>query len=286
MIHQQIVLSPALYLVATPIGNARDITLRALDVLASAQILSAEDTRTLQRLMQIHGVQRAGRELVAYHDHSDAKVAARLVERIRAGESVVYASEAGTPLVSDPGFELVQAAVAAGVQVVPVPGPSAAITAAMVAGLPTDRLLFLGFPPAKPGARTAWIKELAHVGDTMIFYESPRRIETLLGDLMASFGPDRPAALCRELTKKFEDIRRLSLSELLENVTEILVKGECVLVVGGAAPQSSSQDDIEAALLHALERSSVKDAVAEVSVALGLPRKTVYQIALTLKDKT
>ncbi|WP_108263157.1 16S rRNA (cytidine(1402)-2'-O)-methyltransferase [Mangrovicoccus ximenensis] len=285
MNYQQTKLQPGLYLVATPIGHARDITLRALDVLASADVLAAEDTRTLQKLMQIHGVPREGRPLVAYHDHSSDAAVARLAGDIREGRSVAYASEAGSPLISDPGYRLVAELARDGLPVTVIPGASAAIAALSLAGLPTDRFLFLGFPPAKAAARQSWLGDQAHAEATQVIYESPRRVGELLEALCESHGPDRPAALCRELTKSYETVLRGSVAELLELVRETPPKGECVLVVAGAEPESAGEEDVETALVNAMERLSMKDAVKEVAESLGMPRKAVYQMALGLKQE-
>ncbi|MBE3638038.1 16S rRNA (cytidine(1402)-2'-O)-methyltransferase [Mangrovicoccus algicola] len=284
MNYQHSSLAPGLYLVATPIGHARDITLRALDVLGSADLLAAEDTRTLQKLMQIHGVGREGRALIAYHDHSGGAAAARIAEEIRAGRSVAYASEAGSPLISDPGYRLVAELARQGLPVTVIPGACAAVAALSVAGLATDRFLFLGFPPAKAAARLSWLAAEAHGGATQVIYESPRRVEDLLVALAETHGEDRPVALCRELTKSYETVLRGSVAELLEQVRETPPRGECVLVVAGAAPEGAGAEDMETALVNALERLSMKDAVKEVAESLGMPRKAVYQRALSLRE--
>jgi len=202
-------LGPGLYLVSTPIGAARDITLRALDVLAEADVLAAEDTRTLRHLMGIHGIPLGLREIVAYHDHNAPKARPRLLAALAEGKSVAYASEAGTPLVADPGYDLARAAGRAGYPVRPVPGASAMLAALTVAGLPTDRFLFAGFAPASGAARRTWLRDLSAVAATLVIYEAPHRIREMLADLSDIFGPDRQAALCRELTKRFEDVQRV-----------------------------------------------------------------------------
>ena len=188
-------LDPGLWLVSTPIGAARDITLRALDVLGQAQVLAAEDTRSLRHLMQIHGISPGGRPVLAYHDHNGARMRPRLLAELAAGRSVAYASEAGTPLVADPGYQLVRAAVAAGHPVHAVPGASAVLAALAVAGLPTDRFAFMGFPPAQAGLRKTWLAEIAAIPATCVFYESPRRVARLLAEMAPVFGADRPAAV-------------------------------------------------------------------------------------------
>ncbi|WP_138465062.1 16S rRNA (cytidine(1402)-2'-O)-methyltransferase [Poseidonocella sp. HB161398] len=285
MNYQQTELQPGLYLVATPIGHARDITLRALDVLAAADILAAEDTRTLQKLLQIHGIPREGRALVAYHDHSSDAAVQRLAGEIRQGRSVAYTSEAGSPLISDPGYRLVAELAREGLPVTVIPGPSAAVAALSLAGLPTDRFLFLGFPPAKAAARLSWLADQAHSGATQVIYESPRRIGELLEALCETHGPGRPAALCRELTKTYETVLRGTVSELAEMLRETPARGECVLVVAGTEAPEAGEEDVETALVNAMERLSMKDAVKEVAESLGMPRKTVYQMALSLRQE-
>lgn len=275
-------LEPALYLVATPIGAAGDITLRALDVLRRADVIAAEDTRTLRKLLDIHGVPLAGRSVMAYHDHNAAGMRDRLVAMLADGKSIACVSEAGTPLVSDPGYDLVKAAATAGLPVRTAPGASALLAALCVSGLPTDRFLFAGFPPAKGAARKTWLAEVSQARSTFVLYESPRRAAATLKVLATLCGPDRPAALCRELTKKFEETLRGSLAEVLAEVeSRESLKGEVVLVVG---PQSNSPEDIDLddLLSAAMDRLSVKDAVAEVTQVTGLPKRDVYQRALQL----
>jgi 16S rRNA (cytidine1402-2'-O)-methyltransferase len=277
-------LEPGLHLVATPIGAARDITLRALDVLRAADLLAAEDTRSLRRLMEIHGIPLAGRPLIAYHDHNGPAVRPRLLAALAEGRAVAYASEAGTPLVADPGFQLARAAAAAGHAVRAVPGASAVLAALTVAGLPTDRFLFAGFPPAQAGARARWIAEIGAVPATVVLFDSPRRVGRLLGELAAAWGADRPAALCRELTKRFEEVRRGSLGSLAAEFSGASPKGEVVLVVGrAAAPADPPPAALEDALRARLGQMSVKAAVAEVAAATGRPRREVYQAALKLE---
>ena len=276
-------LAAGLYFVATPLGAARDITLRALDVLASADVLAAEATRTLKHLMQLHGVALGDRHVIAYHDHNGAEVRPRLIRALAEGKSVAYASEAGTPLVADPGFPLARAAIADGHRVIPVPGPSAVTAALTVAGLPTDRFLFAGFPPAAKGARKGWMAELAPVPATLVIYESAKRIHRTLIELCEELGGDRQAAVCRELTKRFEEVLRGPLRDLATLVGERPLKGEIVLVVDRhRAVAADAEQELEAALLQAMQEMSVKDAVAHVTQALGLPRRQVYQAALDL----
>ncbi|WP_373353964.1 16S rRNA (cytidine(1402)-2'-O)-methyltransferase [Pseudoroseicyclus sp. CXY001] len=275
---------PGLHLVATPIGAADDITLKALDLLARADALAAEDTRTARKLMDIHGVKLGGRRLTAYHDHSGAAARAALLEPLKTGGSLAYVSEAGTPLVSDPGYALVRDAVAAGVPVHSAPGASAVLAALAVAGLPTDRFTFLGFLPAAAEARRTALAELRAHPFTMVLYESPRRVSELFSDLVNILGTDRPAALCRELTKRFEEVRRGSLGALAEGLAEA-PKGEIVVVIGGAPKGGAETGDMEAALREAMQTMRVKDAANAVAGALGLPKRQVYQAALELEKQ-
>jgi len=275
-------LQPGLYFIATPIGAARDITLRALDILASADVLAAEDTRTLRHLMDIHGIALNRRPLIAYHDHNGDEARPRLLQALAEGKSVAYASEAGTPLVADPGFQLGRAAIAAGHAVTAAPGPSAVLCALTVSGLPSDRFLFAGFPPATASARLRWLQDLAGVPATVILYESPRRVGELLGDLVQSFGGTRQAVICRELTKKFEEVRRGPLADLAQEFRDREVKGEIVVLVDRAPEGGASAEDMETMLCTAMESLSVKDAAAMVAEALNLPRREVYQAALRL----
>lgn len=273
-------LPAGLHFISTPIGAARDITLRALDILASADVLAAEDTRTLRHLMEIHGVALNGRPLVAYHEHNAPQALPRLLGAMADGKSVAYASEAGTPLVSDPGFELARAAVAAGQTVLAAPGPSAVLCALTVSGLPSDRFLFAGFPPAAKGARETFLRELATVQATLILYESPKRVQQLLGDLVQILGGMRQAAVCRELTKRFEEVTRGTLADLLGAYEGRDVKGEIVVVIDRAAERAADAETVGQALDRALQEMSVKDAAAAVAEAFGLPRKDVYRMAL------
>lgn len=275
-------LPPGLYLVATPIGAARDITLRALDILASANVLAAEDTRTLRRLMGIHGIPVGGRPLLAYHDRNGATMRPRLLGMIGEGRSVAYASDAGTPLVSDPGFGLVRSAKAEGLAMTSSPGPSAVLAALAVSGLPTDRFLFAGFPPTSRGARLTWLSELRSVPATLVVFESPRRIHRLLSEMADAFG-ERDAAVCRELTKRFEEVMSGSLEDLATRTAARALKGEIVLVVDRGQPDGPVAD-LDGILVSALAGMSVRDASESVAKALGLPRRRVYREALRLTE--
>ncbi len=281
MNHQKVRLSPGLHFVATPIGAARDITLRALDVLASADVIAAEDTRSLRRLLEIHGIPLEGRRLLSYHDHSGSGARTRLMMALDNGKSVAYASEAGMPLIADPGYDLSRAASEAGHTVTVAPGPSAALAALTLAGLPTDAFFFAGFLPSSSGARRKRLEQLRAIPGTLVFYESPKRVAASLKDMAEVLG-DRPAALCRELTKKFEEVRRGTLDELAAGLIGKTVKGEIVLLVDRACSETVSDRDLETDLRSALETHSVKDAADLVSGMHGLTRRKVYQMALEL----
>ena len=277
-------LSAGLYFVATPIGSARDITLRGLDILASADLIAAEDTRTARKLMEIHGVPLNGRKVVAFHDHSGDGAIARLVQDIRDGKSVAYVSEAGTPLVADPGYELGKAAIAEGLMVTSAPGASAVLAALTVSGLPTDRFAFVGFLPATKQQRETEIAGLRDVPFTLVFYESPKRVGEMLGNLRDVLGGNRQAVVCRELTKKFEETSRGTLDELADAFDGRSVKGELVVLVGRAGATDVAEMDVEDALREAMQTMRVKDAATVVAGALGLPRRQVYQVALGMKE--
>lgn len=272
-------LEPGLYMVATPIGAARDITLRALDILETVDVIAAEDTRNTRRLLEIHGVSLGGRPLIAYHDHNGPKQRPKLLQLIEEGQSVAYVSDAGTPLVADPGFVLAREAAAQGLTVRAAPGPSALLAALVVSGLPSDRFLFAGFLPSAQAARDRAIREVADVPATLVFFETAKRCKESLHALCAILGEEREAALCRELTKKFEEVRRATLGDLLVDVEANPPKGEIVLVIDRAR-RAATAEERDAMLDEALETLSVKDAARHVAEALGLPRRDVYQAAL------
>lgn len=273
-----------LYVVATPIGNPADITLRALKVLAEAEVIAAEDTRDTGRLLKHHAI--SGR-LIAYHDHNEARRAAELITRLRAGASVALVSDAGTPTVSDPGYRLVTAALEAGLPVVPVPGVSAAVTALSVSGLATDAFSFIGFAPRKTGPRRALLQHLADRRETLIFYESPRRVGGLLSALIETLG-DRQAVLAREMTKPYEEFLRGPLSAVREALAQRpVVRGEVTLLVAGVAqtgptPEGLLEKNLAAALRN--RSGSTADIVREVARRFGVPRKTVYALALKIRQ--
>ena len=282
MIFRTVTLDPGLYLVATPIGNARDITLRALDTLASADMILAEDTRTARKLMEIHGVELRGRPLRAYHDHSGPGDRDRVIEALRAGQSVAYVSEAGTPLVADPGFKLVVDAVAADLPVHAVPGASAVLAALSIGGLGTDRFHFAGFLPTPRAQRQRALQEMAAVDGTLVMFEAGRRIREMLDDLCEVLGEGRKAALCRELTKTFEEVERGTLGALRDRGDLLETRGEFVVLVGRADGSEQREEDIDMALRQALQTMRVKDAATAVAGAMGLNRRDVYQRALAL----
>lgn len=279
-------IAPGLHLIATPIGAARDITLRALDLLGGADLLAAEDTRSLRKLMEIHGIPVGERSILPYHDHNGAQVRPRIIAALQAGKSVVYASEAGTPLVADPGFQLAREVAQAGLPLHAAPGASAVLAALTLAGLPSDRFCFLGFPPAQGSERRKMLTEAAGIPATLIFYESPKRIHRLLDDLCEVMGTARAAALCRELTKLHEEVIRLPLGALRDTLDGKVVKGEIVLLVDRGTKVVTSDDVMRDALVAALATMSVKEAVAQVAQSCGLPRRHVYQAALALGGMT
>jgi len=278
-------LAAGLYLVSTPIGHVRDITLRALDVLAGADALAAEDTRRMRRLLGSHGIALGRRPLVSYHDRNGPARRPLILRWLDEGRSVAYASDAGTPLVADPGHRLASAAREAGHPVTAVPGASALLAALTVSGLPTNRFLFAGFLPARQAARRAALAEIRDVPATIVFYESPRRAAAALGDMAAVLGGGREAALARELTKTFEEVRRMPLAELAARTAETPPLGEVVLLVGPPDPSDSAaraESRLDDALRDALSSASLSEAVRRVANDLSLPRRQVYARALAL----
>lgn len=272
-----------LYVVATPIGNARDITLRAIDALKSVDLVACEDTRVTAKLLAIHGIRA---KAIAYHDHNAERVRPLLIERLKRGESVALVSDAGTPLVSDPGYKLVRAALEDGVPVTALPGPSAVLTALVLSGLPTDRFLFAGFPPAKAEARRRLFAEVATVPATLVFMESAQRLAAALADMAAALG-SRDAAIAREMTKMFEEVRRGLLSDLAAHYAQAgPPKGEVTIVVAPpSAAAAPSADDVERRLASALATASVRDAADQVAAETGLKRRDVYARALRLAGR-
>jgi 16S rRNA (cytidine1402-2'-O)-methyltransferase len=278
-------LKPGLHVVATPIGNLGDITLRALDTLAGADLIACEDTRVTRKLLDRYAI---ATPLSPYHEHNAAQARPVLLQRMADGAAIALVSDAGTPLVSDPGFKLVRAAQEAGLSVTTLPGASSLLAALTVAGLPTDQFLFAGFLPPKEAARRTRIAELGRIPATLVLFETGPRAAASLADLANGLGESREAALCRELTKLHEEVLRGDLKTLAKACADSEPRGEIVLVIAPpqeAEPVSAAEADI--LLRKALARVSVKDAVGEVADATGLPKREVYQRALALaKDRT
>lgn len=277
-------LAPGLHVVATPIGNLGDVTLRALATLKSADLVLCEDTRVTHKLLDRYGLRP---KLLAYHDHNAASVRPKILKELQAGGAVALVSDAGTPLISDPGYKLVAETLDAGIRVYPIPGASALLAALVAAGLPTDRFFFEGFLPAKSGQRKNKLAELREIPATLVFYETGPRLADSLRDLFEVLGA-RSAAVCRELTKTFEETRRGTLGELAAHY-EIsgAPKGEIVIVVSPPDPSAKTVtvEDIDTQLKRAMKRSSLKDAVAAVAEETGAKRRDVYARALALSDK-
>jgi 16S rRNA (cytidine1402-2'-O)-methyltransferase len=267
--------------VATPIGNLRDITLRALDVLAACDLVLAEDTRVTAKLFTAYGLSK---RLQRYDEHAAARARPKALAALAEGARVALVSDAGTPLVSDPGYRLVTEALAAGVAVWPIPGPSSALAALAVAGLPTDRFLFAGFPPPKAAARRAFLAGLKGVRATLILFEGASRLGASLTDMAAELGP-RPAAVARELTKLHETVVRGDLASLSADPALAAPKGEVVVVIGPPADEAPARIDVDAALTEALQRLSPADAAREVAQATGLARRELYGRALALRGR-
>jgi len=277
------VAAPGLYLIATPIGNLGDITLRALELLAGVDVIACEDTRVTRRLMERYGITTP---LTPYHEHNAAEARPKLLARLADGQAVALVSDAGTPLISDPGYKLVRAVSESGHTVTALPGASAALTALSVAGLPTDRFFFEGFLPPRQIARQKRIAALANIPATLVLFESGPRIAAAIADLAAAFGA-RAAAICRELTKLHEEVKRGDLEALAHEYSAgAETRGEFVIVVGPPPDRAETTDSIDDLLRQALARVSVKDAVGEVALATGRPRREVYQRAIVLARNT
>jgi 16S rRNA (cytidine1402-2'-O)-methyltransferase len=272
-------LAPGLYVVSTPIGNLGDITLRAIAVLARADAVLCEDTRHSRTLLSHFGI---GTPAKPYHEHNAAKERPRVLADLAAGQRIALISDAGTPLVSDPGWKLVREAIDAGHRVEALPGASATLSALAIAGLPTDAFLFAGFLPPKSAGRRTRIAELAAVPATLVFFEAPSRMSETLADLAAVLGP-RPAALARELTKLHEEVRRAPLDRLAADLEGETLKGEAVILVGPPQQGEVSDDDIAARLAVALEQMSLRDAAKAVAEALSVPKSRVYDLGLRVR---
>jgi 16S rRNA (cytidine1402-2'-O)-methyltransferase len=277
-------LPPGLYIVATPIGNLGDISQRALDTLRWVDVIACEDTRVTGGLLQRFSI---ATPMTPYHDYNADRVRPQILARLQEGQAVALVSDAGTPLISDPGYKLVRACAGAGIKAIPVPGASALLAAVTVAALPTNRVLFAGFLPAKSGARREELMAVKALQVTLVFYESPQRLADSLADMTTVLG-NRDAAVCREMTKLFEEVRRDSLANLAQSYAdEPTPKGEVVVVVAGAAAEQEETEGagIDQALLGAFSTMSVRDAAAAVAEALNQPRRTVYARALALAKK-
>ena len=286
MNHRIVPLSAGLYLCAVPIGNARDVTLRTLDILASADVIAAEDTRTARKLMEIHGISAGTRPMVAYHDHSTPAVRDRLVAAVRDGKSLAYVSEAGTPLVADPGYKLAAEMRAADLPLTSAPGASAVLAALTVSGLPSDAFHFAGFLPSSTGARRKALEGLRDLDATLVLYESPKRIHAMLSDLSQVMRDGRDVVICRELTKKFEEVLSGTADDLLAQLDGRTLKGEIVVLIGRGDAEDLNEDDVKEALISAMKTMRVKDAASAVAGATGMAKRDVYQLALGLKDET
>ena len=271
---------PGLHLVATPIGNLGDITLRALETLAGVDIIACEDTRITRRLTERYGITAL---LKPYHEHNAALARPKILEKLAQGASIALVSDAGTPLISDPGFKLVREVCAAGFPVIALPGPSSVLSALSVAALPTDRFFFEGFLPPKQTARRARLTELSRIDATLVMFESGNRVQDSLRDLAGIMG-GRDAAICRELTKMHEEVKRAKVSELARSADQLETRGEFVLVVGppAADAQTMTEHDLDDLLRASLQRDSVKDAVAHAVELSGRPRREIYARALEL----
>jgi len=274
-------LEPGLYLVSTPIGNLGDITLRALSVLERADIIYCEDTRQSRKLLSRYGINGA---LRTYHEHNAARERPVIIDRIAKGQSVALISDAGTPLISDPGYKLVREVQQAGLLLTAVPGPSAPVCALTVSGLPTDRYYFEGFLPSKVSQRRARLQLVADIRVTMVFLETANRLNGMLGDAKDILG-DRRCVVARELTKKFEEVWRGQLSELIAKCEQKKPKGELVIVVEGKEITGPNRQTVEELLLEVMQHSSLSGAVKEVAERHGLKRKFVYDIGLALKQQ-
>ena len=278
-------LAAGLHILATPIGTANDITLRALQVLRDADILAAEDTRVLRKLMDIHGIDLDGRRILAYHDHNGDGMRPKIMEHLADGKTVAYASDAGTPLIADPGFSLAKEAIAQGFRIHAAPGASAILTALCLAGQPTDNFFFGGFLGSKTSQRIKNLEKVASLGATLVYYESPKRTLAALNDMATVLGVDRQVSVCRELTKRFEEVIRGTIAEaIIEIESRTSFKGEVVIVLGPPVKKEISDADIHHALSISLQEYRIKDAASQIAEQFSIPRKRAYEMALKIKD--
>ena len=277
-------LHPGLHILATPIGTANDITLRALQVLREADVLAAEDTRVLRKLMDIHGIDFSGRKILPYHDHNGDMQRPKIMALLAEGKTVAYSSDAGTPLIADPGFSLSKAAIENNIRIHVVPGASALLTALCLAGQPTDNFFFGGFLGSKTSQRIKNLEKVAGIEATLIYYESPKRTVAALRDMVTVFGGDRLVSVCRELTKKFEEVIRGTLdAAICEIDMRESFKGEVVIVLGPPIKKQISDEDIYQALKIALQEYRIKDAASQIAEQFSIPRKRTYEMALKIK---
>lgn len=274
-------LQPGLYLVSTPIGNLGDITIRALETLTSVSCIVCEDTRVTSKLLKHYGINN---KLYTYNDHSDQEIRDKIIERVSCGEAVALVSDAGTPLISDPGYKLVRDIKAKGQNVFTIPGASAAISAVTVSGLPTDRFMFCGFLSSKKISRKNELKELATVNTTLIFYESATRLKSVLEDIKECFGEAREIVVARELTKRFEEVKSGTAEELINSFNEENLRGEIVLLISPIGEQKIDQNKIDDEIRRKLKNNSIKDISNSIHEEYGVSKKQIYDRALELRN--
>jgi 16S rRNA (cytidine1402-2'-O)-methyltransferase len=270
--------------VSIPIGRARDITLNGLDVLASADVIVAEDTRMIKKLLNIYSIPLSGLKLISYHDHNAKKQIPKILDFLELGSRVAFVSDAGTPLISDPGYLLVKEIAKKGFLVTSAPGPSAVLAALTVSGLPTDKFMFCGFLPNQKTARSKYIMSCNIPATTLIFFETSNRIIACLDDMISQFGTEREIVVCRELTKKFETIYRGSVIQVREQLNKDTIKGEIVLLISPGIAEKSNIDEIERSLIKLMDSHSLKESVQIVATNFNVSKKTIYQMALKLKE--
>ena len=277
-------LDSGLHILATPIGTANDITIRALNILRDADILVAEDTRVLRKLMEIHGINLNGRKILSYHDHNGEVQRPKLIALIKEGKVLAYASDAGTPLIADPGFSLTKLAIQNNIRVHAAPGASALLTALCLAGLPTDNFFFGGFLGSKSSQRIKNLQKIQNLDATIVYYESPKRTLSTLKDISKIFGNDRLISVCREMTKKFEEVIRGTVDQVIYEIkSRHSFKGEVVIVLGPPTKKEISDEEIYSALQIALQEYRIKDAATQISEQFGVPKKRSYEMALRIK---